>query len=215
MCTVFFPFTRVSGFVLSKCLQSSFVVSLLSSGHVRAMERMCQFLRYLPPLRIWILQTALFLTSTEQDSVPVRWRRKSTKFSYKLRNCFYSCRAYPDSKTASRRFPIQWLVWCENDEKWTRWLAALQPVLPHWKRMQRPFPVDAARQDLGIHSDTLIGSTATGSLGSHGPGSSDDSRNTRRRLDTFSSPEDEQAQSAVILRFPCEQYHTGIIELDQ
>ena len=31
-----------------------------------------------------------------------------------------------------------------------------------------------------------------------------------RRLDTFSSPEDEQARSAVLLRFPCEQYHQGI-----
>ena len=51
------------------------------------------------------------------------------------------------------------------------------------------------------------GSTAPGS---HGQGSSDDSRNTRRRLDTFSSPEDEHARSAVLLRFPCEQYHTGI-----
>ena len=57
------------------------------------------------------------------------------------------------------------------------------------------------------HSD---GSTATGSLGSHGPGSSDDSRNTRRRLDAFSSPEDEQARSAVLLRSPCEQYLQGI-----
>ena len=50
-------------------------------------------------------------------------------------------------------------------------------------------------------------STAAESLGSHGPGSTDDSRNTRRRLDTFSNPEDEQARSAVLLRFPCEQYH--------
>ena len=47
------------------------------------------------------------------------------------------------------------------------------------------------------HSD---GSTATGSLGSHGPGSSDDNRNTRRRLNTFSSSEDEHARSAVLLR---------------
>ena len=46
------------------------------------------------------------------------------------------------------------------------------------------------------------GSTATGSLGSHSPGSSDDKKNTRRRLDTFSSPEDEHAQSAALLRFP-------------
>ena len=52
------------------------------------------------------------------------------------------------------------------------------------------------------------GSTATGSLGSHVPGSSDDKENSR--LDTFSDPEDEQARSAVLLRFPCEQYHIGI-----
>ena len=57
------------------------------------------------------------------------------------------------------------------------------------------------------HSD---GSTATGSLGSHGPGSSDDNRDARRWLDTFSSPEDDHARSAVLLRFPCEQYDTGI-----
>ena len=57
------------------------------------------------------------------------------------------------------------------------------------------------------HSD---GSTATGSLGSHDPGSSDDNRNTRQRLDTFSSPEDEQARSAVLLPFLCEQYLQGI-----
>ena len=57
------------------------------------------------------------------------------------------------------------------------------------------------------HSD---GSTATGSLGSHGPGSSDDNRNARRRLDTFSSPEDEHARSAVLLQFPSEQYHAGV-----
>ena len=54
------------------------------------------------------------------------------------------------------------------------------------------------------HSD---GSTATGS---HGPGLSDDNRNTRRRLDTPTSPDDEQARSAVLLRFPCEQYLGGV-----
>ena len=47
------------------------------------------------------------------------------------------------------------------------------------------------------------GSTAAGS---HDPWSFDDNRNTRRRLDTFSSPEDKHARSAVLLRFPCEQY---------
>ena len=37
-----------------------------------------------------------------------------------------------------------------------KWLAALQPVLPYWKRMQRPSPVDPARQDLGIYSDIAM-----------------------------------------------------------
>ena len=54
------------------------------------------------------------------------------------------------------------------------------------------------------------GSTATGSLGSRGPGSSDDNRNTRRRLDTFSSRGGTCAKCSVHPRFPCEQYHTGI-----
>ena len=34
--------------------------------------------------------------------------------------------------------------------------------------------------------------------------------NTRRRLDISSIFADEHARSAVLLRFPCEQYHTGI-----
>ena len=55
--------------------------------------------------------------------------------------------------------------------------------------------------------EQVDGSTAAGS---HGPGSSDDHRNTRRRLDTSSSTEDEQSRSAVLLRFPCEQYLKGI-----
>ena len=50
------------------------------------------------------------------------------------------------------------------------------------------------------------GSTA---IGSHGPGSSDDNRNTRRRLDTFSNQDDENARRAVLIQFPCEQCHAG------
>ena len=40
--------------------------------------------------------------------------------------------------------------------KSNKWLAALQPVLPHWKRMQRPSPAEVARQDLGKNSDTVM-----------------------------------------------------------
>ena len=45
---------------------------------------------------------------------------------------------------------------------------------------------------------------------SKSPGSSDDHRNTRRRLDTFSNTEDENVRSAVVLQFPCEQVHAGM-----
>ena len=68
------------------------------------------------------------------------------------------------------------------------------------------FPV---RQDPGLHSRKVDGSTAAGS---HGPGSSDDNRNTRRRLDPSSSAEDGQSRSAVLFRFPCEQYIKGITQ---
>ena len=54
--------------------------------------------------------------------------------------------------------------------------------------------------------EQVDGSTAAGS---HGPGSSSDNRNTRRRLDISPNNDDEDARSAVLLRFPCEQYHTG------
>ena len=42
-CTVFFPFTSVSGFALSKCLQPSFVVSHLFSWHVRVRNGCARF----------------------------------------------------------------------------------------------------------------------------------------------------------------------------
>ena len=49
-------------------------------------------------------------------------------------------------------------------------------------------------QDLGTSLVKIDGFSDTGS---HGPGSSDDNRNTRRRLDTHSSTEDEQPRSSV------------------
>ena len=48
----------------------------------------------------------------------------------------------------------------------------------------------------------IDGSTATGS--------SEEGRNTRCRLVTFSSTDDENARNAVLSRFPCEQCHTGV-----
>ena len=99
----------------------------------------------------------------------------------------------------SRRFPKQWLRMMQkitNIEQFVSSLAARVTALE--------------TNATSVSSGSGDGSTAAGSFGSHGQGSSDDSRNTRRRLGTFSSPEDEHARSAVLLRFPCEQYRTGI-----
>ena len=99
----------------------------------------------------------------------------------------YSCRVNPGSKIVSRRSPRQWLHILQKSQILNKSSAAFQPVLPHWKRMQLLSPVVPARQDLGTFLYMVT--------------SSDDSRNTRRRLDTFASPEDEQARCAVLLRF--------------
>ena len=47
---------------------TQFVVSHLLSWHVRAMEQICQYLHYQPPLRILVLLTVLFLTLKGQDT---------------------------------------------------------------------------------------------------------------------------------------------------
>ena len=57
---------------------------------------------------------------------------------------------------------------------------------------------------------TLEQVDGSAAAGSHGPGSSDDNRNTRRRLDPSSSAEDEQSRSAVLEKFPCEQDLKGV-----
>ena len=58
--------------------------------------------------------------------------------------------------------------------------------------------------------ETNAASASSGAVSSHGPGSFDDSKNTMRRLDTFSSPEDEHGRIAVQLHFQRQQFHAGV-----
>ena len=104
------------------------------------------------PLRLLVLLMVLFLTL--KDRIPRQYDGGENQRNVHT-NCRYSCSAYPDSKIASRRFPRQWPRMLRKSRKLNKWLAALQPVLPHWKRMQRPSPVDSARRDLGIDSDIV------------------------------------------------------------
>ena len=159
------------------------------------------------PIFPWVVLTVLFLTLKEHDFAPVRWRRKSMKSTYSYRSSY---RARLGSKIASKRLLRQWpprRLRLQNIEQKVGSLVARVTSMETNAASGSSSP-DSARSSNVLGQSN--GSTATGSLGSHGPGSSDDNRNTRRRLDTFTSPEDEHARSAVLLRFPREQYHTGI-----
>ena len=124
---------------------------------------MCQFLRYQSPLRVWVLPAVFFLTSKEQFFAPVRWWRKSTKYSQiaKLPLLMQSM----SRKLCPDALP-DWPRMMQKSQILSKSLAALQPVLPHWKRMQRPSPVVPARQDRGTSLDMM---TALQPLGLSGP----------------------------------------------
>ena len=84
------------------------------------------------------------------------------------------------------------------------WLVSLL-----WNKMQRLAPAAPTRQDLEIYSDIV---TAPQPLGLSGPMAQGHLMTVEiLGVDLIlSSPEKEQARSAVLLRFPCEQYHKGI-----
>ena len=76
----------------------------------------------------------------------------------------------------------------------------------HMLPQHQMFPV---RQDPGLHSNKLAAPQPQGPMAQ---GHLMTIRNTRRRLDPFSSAEDERPRSAVLLQFPCEQYLKGITQ---
>ena len=155
-------------------------------------------------LRTLVFFTVLLLTLRGQVSAPARWRRKSTTFPY---SCRYFC------KDASR---------FENCvQTLSQTVAAFSAKVTSVERVVSSLAARVATLETGAPSASNVsgsarswnmlgqsdGSTGTGS---HGPESSDDNRNTRRRLDTFSYPDDESARSAVLLQFQCEQIHAGV-----
>ena len=125
-------------------------------------------LPYLLPLRKWVLLTALFLTSKEEDTVPVRWRRKSTKCLYKLRSCRYSHRASPGSKFASQAFShtvASYDAKISNIEQMVSSLAAGASTLETNATSVSSGSGSASSWNTLGHGD---GSTVTGTLLSHG-----------------------------------------------
>ena len=206
----FFPFTSVSGFVLSKCLQPSFVVSHPFSWHVRVMERMCQFLPVpasssnmgSPNGSLPDIEGTGYRASTMEEKINEMFVQVA-----KLPLLIQSVSRFENCVQTHSQTVASYGAKITNIEQMVSSLVARVTILEMNATSVSSGSGSARSGNILGHSD---GSIATGSLGSHVPGSSDDNRNTRRRLDTFSSPEDEQARSAVFLRFFCEQYHKGI-----
>ena len=225
---MFFPFTSASGFVLSQCPQPSFVLLHLFSWQVLMMGPMCLSLLCLVPF-----SNCGSPNGSGPDLDGMGHRSIDAQFKVLRYVCCYHSRVDSQILTTTSRPSVKPCVWLPPE------LPVLNrpsmPSLPRWRRLQHWNRASALLQNLSsltarickIETDAtslssgsdsarswnILGhsnsSTAAGSLGSHGPGSCDDSRNTRRRLEKFPSPEDEQARGAVLLRFPCEQYHKG------
>ena len=173
---MFFPFTSFSGFVLSKSLQPSFVVSHVFSWQVLMMGPVCLSLLCLVPLRIMVLLMVLAMISTEWVTAQSMHSSKSCEIF-----CYHSRVDSLILTTTSRPSVKPW-VWSPPElpvlnrpsmpslprwrclQHWNRTSALLQKTstlslhaYPRLKRMQRPSPVVLARQDLGTYLDIVTG----------------------------------------------------------
>ena len=161
---------------------------------------MSRYLWRQPPLRIWVLPTVLFLILKEWEVIPpVQWRKISKPCSPK---------DLPSSRSISQhwlQFPCSYRVSADLETV----SCLLHNLLMVSQLVSQPGAASVSSGSGSARSWNVLGHSHWVSR-VHGLGSSDDNRNTRRRLDTFSSPEDEQARSAILLQFPCEQYHKGV-----
>ena len=221
---MFFPFTSFSGFVLSKSLQPSFVVSHVFSWQVLMMGPVCLSLLCLVPSSNYGSPNG-----SGHDLDGMGHRSIDAQFK-ELRDILLPlARGFADfdnhvktlseavGMVTSRITSVEQTVNALS-AKMALFAALEQNVSTPTENVNsltsRVSKIETNATSVSSGSGSArswnVLGHSNGSLGSHGPGSSDDSRNTGRRLDTFSSPEDEHARSAVLLRFPCEQFHTGI-----
>ena len=190
------------------------------------MHETCQYLLYHPLLRMLVLPMVPALISMEWAIVLTMRSSESSEI------CWGHSRGNsPISKITSRPSAIQWFFSLPGLPMSNRLSV---PFLPRWfhlkrrnrmsapshrmtapplhacarsKHMQPLLQAFLARQGRGPHRDKLTASQLQGPMTQ---GSSEEGRNTRRRLDTFSNPDDEIALSAVLSRSPCEQCHAGV-----
>ena len=160
-------------------------------------------------LRVLVLQTAVVPTFMAWAPVTVsQWMRSSMISFHSLHN----------SKNRSRRFPLARIgcpVWNHMSrlhledlprdlQRWNRISVPSLHDFARSKRMQPQPQMFPARQDLGLCSNRLMG------LQPQGPMARCHLTTTRPKLDIFSTPDDENVRSAVLLHFLCEQFHAGV-----
>ena len=110
-----------------------------------------------------------------------------------------------DSKTVSWRSHNQWQPSQSRFQVLNKSLAVSQLVSPRWNLVQSQPLAFRDRQALGLY--LTEGSTATVF---NDPSSSEEDRNTTHRFHKDTSPDDDSARSAVLLRCPFEQCHANM-----
>ena len=162
-----FPFTSFLVLPCPSVYNPFLLFATFSHGTCERRNKCADYLRRQLLLRIWCLLTVLFQTLKDQDFAQVRWRRRSMKFTYRYHS---SCKTRLGSKVASKRLLRQW-----------------PPRLPRLPILSQFVGTSLETTAASVSSSPdstrpwnilgqSTGSTATGSLGSHGPGSSDDKR---------------------------------------
>ena len=159
---------------------------------------MCRYLQRQPLLLMLVLPIVLAPTSMVRAPALLSQRMRSSASSF----------------TQSAQFKEQ----IAQIPTLTNWMSrmdshitkTLEDFATRLTEMEQNFSTLTARM-CKVETYAASASSVSGSARSWPSGeSSDDKRNTRRRLDTLSSTEDQQSRSAVFLQFPCEQYHKGI-----
>ena len=165
---------------------------------------MCRSLQRLPPLLILVLLR--FWVRSLAPAMVLQRMRSSTRSPFTVCTIQRADCANPTLTNWMSRMDSH-ITKTLGLQRSNRTSAPSLHVCAKSRHMLHQHQIYQVRQDPGLHSNKVDGSTAAGP---HGPGSSSDNRNTRRRLDISPNNDDEDARSAVLLRFQCEQYHTGI-----
>ena len=186
LCAVFFPLTSFSDFVLSKCPQPSLKFSHFLMARVSGGTDVSVSLLPASSSNLGSSNGSLpDFERTGSRPAPARWRRNSNEIHLQLPLFMQNAARIENYVQTLAQTVAAKTTKITSIEQIVGSLLARVSTLEAGAASCSSGPDSARSWNFLGQSD---GSTATGSLGSHGPRSSDDNRNTRRRLDSFSSP---------------------------